>query len=47
VIWSLDNLQIVTSEYNKNKYNIFNDEVCKEYKNIVIPYLKNKYINKI
>lgn len=47
VIWSLDNLQIVTSEYNKSKYNTFNDKICEEYKNIIIPYLKKEYINKI
>ena len=47
IIWDLNNLQIVTSEYNKKKYNTFCDEVDKEYKNIILPYIKEEYINKI
>jgi hypothetical protein len=47
IIWSLDNLQIVTSEYNKSKYNTFSDSVSEEYKNIAILHLKKEYIEKI
>jgi hypothetical protein len=47
IIWSLDNLQIVTSEYNKTKYNTFCDKINDKYKNIILPYIKEKYMNKI
>jgi hypothetical protein len=47
IIWGLDNLQIVSSNYNKRKYNTFCDNVCKEYKDIVKEYIKEEYINKI
>lgn len=47
ILWNLENLQIVTAEYNKSKYNSFNDKINENYKNIILPYIKEKYIKKI
>jgi hypothetical protein len=47
IIWHLDNLQLTSKEYNKSKLNRFADSTTNEYLNLVKPYIKIQYLNKL
>jgi hypothetical protein len=37
----------MTFKYNKSKYNTFSDKINENYKNLILSFLKEEYINKI
>jgi hypothetical protein len=47
IIWNLNNIQVLSPEDNKKKYNKYSDQVCEEYLATAIKYIKEEYLPKI
>ena len=47
IIWHLDNLHIVTKEYNKQKLNLYSDKIPTEYRSIVMEWVQDNRIDQI
>lgn len=47
IIWHLDNLQIVTEKYNKQKLNLHSDKISTEYRNTIKEWIQDDRLNQI